>query len=341
MSKLKKMMAFAVVTTITLVTAGCGGAQSAGSVAGSSNGKTTILKVAFNQSETHPEYKAIVEFGEKFKDATNGAYEVKVYPNALLGDQGAVTELVRSGSLQMAIVPSSIAEGYNKDFALIGAPYMYDDLDHLKEVLLTGTYDDLFKSTREHGFEVVSAYTCGVRNVYADKPINTPQDLAGYKIRIMESDTYTEMMKLMGGVGTPMAQGEVYTAIQQKVIEGAENNELVYADFKHYEVSPYYSYTKHLIMPDVVIANVGILDGMSEEHKQLFEKLLDESIETEFGLWDDAVAESIKTAEANGAQFIYPDVEVFRKSCQPLLEKVINQSDATKTLYEKVDALRK
>lgn len=335
MRKVKKLISLLVASAFAFAMTGCGGSQSA------KGEKTTVIRVAFNQSETHPEYKAIAEFGEKFEEATNGAYEMQIYPNALLGDQGSVTELVRTGAIQMAIVPSSIVEGYDKDFALIGAPYIYEDLDHLKNVLLTGVYDDLFKSTERFNFEVVAGYTCGVRNVYSDKPINTPEDLKGYKIRIMESDTYTEMMKLMGGVGTPMAQGEVYTAIQQKVIEGGENNELVFSDFKHYEVSPYYSYTKHLIMPDVVIANERFLEEMSEEHKVIFEKLLDESIEKEFELWDESVEVSIKNATENGATFVYPDSELFRASCEPLLEKVINQSEQTKKLYEGIEALRK
>src|SRR5690606_4976317 len=127
-----------------------------------------------------------------------------------------------------------------------------------KEVFTTDILDELFASTEENGFFVAGSFTAGSRNIYTDKPIETPEDLAGYKIRVMESDTMVKMLELMGGVGTPMGQGEVYTAVQQGVLEGGENNEVTYADLKHYEIAPYFSYTQHLMVPDLIIINDDI-----------------------------------------------------------------------------------
>lgn len=207
-----------------------------------------IIRVAFNQNEDHPQYKAMRELGDKFEEATNGRYKMVIYPNGVLGEQGSMAEFIRTGALDMAIVPCSVPEGYDSDFAIVGAPYLYDDMDHLRRTTLSGAFDELFKSTRKFNFEVLTVYTAGERNIYANKPINTPDDLKGMIVRVNDSTTYLNMVKYMGGVGTAMSQSEVYTALQQGVIDAGENSERVYTDFKHYEVAKYYSYTKLLFI---------------------------------------------------------------------------------------------
>lgn len=327
--------------SILLAAAALGACLLTGCGQNTENGtQKTIIRVAFNQSTAHPEYVAMTEFGEKFSEATGGAYEVQIYPNAILGDQGPVTELVRTGALQMAMVPVSVPEGYNEDFSIVSAPYLYDNTSQLLEAAKQGVFDELFETTKKYNFEVVSLYTSGARSIYTDKPIYTPEDLKGYKIRVQDSDTYIRMINQMGGVGIAMGQGEVYTAIQQKVIEGGENSERVYTDFKHYEVSPYFSYTNHLVMADVVIANQSFLDDMDPETRELFYQLMDESMEREFVLMDESVEQGKKEAEERGAQFIYPDVELFRERCQPLLEEVASKSEMTREIYNRVQEIK-
>lgn len=339
--KVKKYLFLLAVCCLTAALSGCSDKTSETGADAGLQKDTKIIRVAFNQSEEHPEYLAMKEFGEKFSKATDGAYEVEIYPNAVMGDQGAVTELVRTGALDMAIVPVSVPEGYNSDFAIISAPYLYDNVEQMRRAAEEGVFNQLFETTKKFHFEVVTLYTSGARHIYADKPILSPEDLKGYKIRVMDSDTYIQMMDKMGGLGTAMSQGEVYTAIQQKVIEGGENSERVYADFKHYEVAPCFSYTNHLVMADVVVANEDFLNDMSKETRELFNQYMEESMVAEFDLWNDAVEEGKKTAEENGAQFYYPDLEPFKENCKPLLEKVANQSEMTKEIYQNVEALKK
>ena len=318
------------------------------SLTGCSKGGTTadgqevkIIRVAFNQNEQHPQYLAMKELGEKFEQATNGRYQMVIYPNGVLGEQGSMAEFIRTGALDMAIVPCSVPEGYDSDFAIVGAPYLYEDMDHLRRATESGVFSDLFKSTRKYNFEVLTIYTAGERNIYADKPINTPDDLKGMIVRVNDSTTYLNMVKYMGGVGTAMSQSEVYTALQQGVIDAGENSERVYTDFKHYEVAKYYSYTKHIVHPDVVIASTNFLDEMSESDREIFNQLVLDSTNYEFDAFAKSVQEGKEEAEAHGAIFVYPDVSAFREKCMPLLENIANQSEMTKTIYDKVEALRK
>lgn len=331
MGKAASLWGAALVGAAVLALSGCSAAESR---------DTTIIRVAFNQSESHPEYIAMTEFGKKFSEATNGKYEVQIYPNAIMGDQGPVTELVRTGALQMAMVPVSVPEGYNRDFAIVSAPYLYDNTAQLLQAAKEGVFDTLFETTKKFNFEVVSLYTSGARAIYTDKPILTPADLAGYKIRVQDSDTYIRMINLMGGVGIAMAQSEVYTATQQKVIEGGENSERVYMDFKHYEVAPYFSYINHLVMADTVIANRKFVEDMDEETREIFYRLMDESMEREFQLMDESVKQGRQDAEEKGAQFVYPDVEEFEKRCQPLLEEIADQSQVTRDIYDRVQKIK-
>ncbi|MFR4441173.1 MAG: TRAP transporter substrate-binding protein [Hungatella sp.] len=300
----------------------------------------TEIRVAFNQNENHPQYLAMKHLGEKFEEATNGRYHMTIYPNGVLGEQGAMAEFIRSGALQMAIVPCSVPEGYDEDFAIVGAPYLYDDIDHLERAVTGGVFDQLFASTEKYKFRVMTVYTAGERNVYAKKPINSAGDLKGMIIRVNDSPTYVEMAKLMGGNGSVMAQSEVYTALQQGVIDAAENSELVYRDFKNYEVAPYYVYTRHIVHPDVVLASTSFLNAMSEEDRAIFEQLMKESAQEEFAVFKEAIEQAKKDTEAAGTQFCYPDTGELRERCMPLLQRVANQSDVTKKIYADVTALR-
>lgn len=302
--------------------------------------KATEIRVAFNQNENHPQYLAMKHLGEKFEEATDGRYHMTIYPNGVLGEQGAMAEFIRTGALQMAIVPCSVPEGYDEDFAIVGAPYLYDNIDHLGNTVTSGVFDELFASTEKYKFRVMTVYTAGERNVYAKKPIESAEDLKGMIIRVNDSPTYVEMAKLMGGNGSVMAQSEVYTALQQGVIDAAENSELVYRDFKNYEVAPYYAYTRHIVHPDVVLASTAFLNSMSQEDRAIFEQLILESSKEEFAVFKESIEQAKKDTEAAGAQFCYPDTEELRERCLPLLERIANQSEMTKKIYADVTALR-
>lgn len=318
--------------------AGCGkekGGETEGTV------KTQILKVAFNQSEKHPQYKALENFSKNLEEQTKGAYKLEISPNELLGDQRATAELVQNGVIQMSVVGNPVVESFNKDFAVIGLPYLYDSLEHQKKVFTSDVLNPLFKSVSANGFEVIGAFTAGARCLYTDKPMTKPEDLKGYKFRVMQSDTMKKMVDSMGGIGTPMGQGEVYTAVQQGVIEGGENNEVTYVDLKHYEIAPYFSYTNHLMVPDLIIINEKLYNGMTPENRKIFDDLMKQTIAEEFTVWGENVEQAKKIATENGAKFIEVDIKPFQERVKPLQEEVANRSDMTKKIYKDVRDLAK
>jgi len=296
----------------------------------------TEIKVAFNQSDKHPQYIALEDLGKKLSAETDGRYEVKVYPNALLGDQRAALELLQNGAIQMAMVANPLAENYDKSFRVIGLPYVYNGSSHQETVFTSGVLDELFSSTEKFGFEVLTAYTAGARSMYTKNgPVKNIADMKGQKIRVMQSDTMIKILDCMGGTGVPMSQGEVYSAVQQGVLDGAENNEITYVDLKQYEVAPYFSATRHLMMPDLLAVSSDFISSMSDEDQATLRRLAKESTPNQFKLWSDRIETAKKTAQDKGATFNEVDIKPFQQSCQKLQAELL-ETPEQKALFKKI-----
>jgi tripartite ATP-independent transporter DctP family solute receptor len=332
----KRILGIAAATALAALTlTGC--TTSSG---GGAEGESRVFRVAFNQNSEHPQAKAILELSDKLEEATDGRYSLELFADGTLGAQEATIEQVQSGTIDFALVAGSLLEGFNPDFSVVNLPYLYESPEHQMSVLndpeITG---GLYETLREDNIQVLTAYHGGVRNVYTSKAVETPDDLAGLKIRVIGSDTNVRMMELMGGVGTPMAQDEVFTAIQSGVLDGAENNELIYSSLSHDEIAPFYSYTQHLMMPDYLIASPTVWDGLDEETRGIFEELLAESVDTELAAFGEATEAAKADAEEAGATFVESDVEAFREAVLPLHEELVT-TPATQEIYDAIDAAR-
>ncbi|MDQ0614898.1 tripartite ATP-independent transporter DctP family solute receptor [Microbacterium sp. W4I4] len=331
----KKMLALASVALLAAGLAGC----SSGGADDKAGGSQHVLRVAFNQNAQHPQAQAILEMSDALEEATDGAYKLELYPDATLGAQEATIEQVQSGTIDLAVVAGSLLENFNPDFAVVNLPYMYSSPEHQMSVLNDDdVVGDLYGTLDAQNIHVLAAYHGGVRNVYTKEPVKTPADLKGKKIRVIGSDTNVKMMELMGGVGTPMAQDEVYTAIQSGVLDGAENNELIYSSLSHAEIAPYYSRTAHLMMPDYLIASPTFWNGLDDDTKEIFQDLVTKSIDTQLAAFDAATQEAITAAKDAGATFIDVDTDAFREAVLPLHDEII--TDSNRAVYDAINAAR-
>ena len=297
----------------------------------------TVWKMAFNQTEGHPEMVAVQNFSEKLKAATNGEYSIEVFPNELLGSQKETIEMVQNGSL----VAGSLLENWSPDFAVFNLPYVFKDYKHLQRVVKDkAIVGDLFKSIENQGITVLCAQYSGTRNVYTSKKeVRTPADLKGLKIRVMQSDTMVKMLNYMGGTGTPMGQGEVYTAIQTGVLDGAENNEVTYYALKQHEVGPIYNLTGHLMMPDYIITNTEFYNNLPAEVKKFFDENINSLVDDEFERFHTEVSNSLEKAKAEGTRVVEADKEAFKKAVEPLIAEKVSTPSA-KALYDAVQKTR-
>lgn len=322
-----------------LVLAGCG-ASSGSNAAESGSGTSQTLRLAINQTEDYPSTVALNGFAERLAAATDGRWSIDVFANEQLGAQAEALQLVADGAVDLAIVAGPQLENLNKDFVVFNLPGVFESDEH--EMAVVNDPDittDLYSSLESQHITVVGGFTAGMRGVYTKEgPIMTPADLAGMKIRVQETDTMVRMIELMGATATPMAFGEVYTALQSGVIDGAENAEPSYTTQKHNEVAKYYSYTNHLINTDYLIINTDLLTSMSAADREIFRAEWETTLVEYMAIWGQSIDDAIAAAEAAGVTFTIPDNAAFTKALAPLAEETIS-NDVQQELYDAVKAL--
>lgn len=316
-------------TALTLAACGGGSGQPAGDAGtgGGGGGEKTVFRLAFNQTEQHPQYIAAENLGKKLSEATDGRYSIEVYANETLGTQADVVNNVSDGSVDMMYIGGPVMESFNQDFIVFNLPYMFDSLEAQDAVFSDDeVMGELKKSIEgDKQITVLAALHAGVRNVYGAKAVRTPADMEGMKVRVQQSDSQVKMLELMGGIASPMGQGEVYTALQSGVLDGAENNETVFNALKHDEVAKYYSYTKHLLIPDYLLMSTQSLNKMSEEDRQILLDLIPETAKEANEGFTTFVEESKANSEATGAEFVTDvDTAAFKANVEPLIKESIN-----------------
>ncbi len=300
-----------------------------------------VFKLSFNQTMENPEAMTMVDFSKQLEEATGGRYAIEVYPSEQLGAQQQSLELVQSGAIEMAIVANPLVEAINPDFSIIGTPYVYDSIEHQEKLFASGKLDTLFATTEDAGFKVLAAYSLGARNLYGTEGLVNPQELSGKKIRVMQSDTMIQMINTMGGVGTPMGQGDVYSAIQSGTLDGAENNIITYVDLLQYEVAPHYTESGHLMVPDLLIINTKVFEAMSAEDQAAMMEIAQASVEIMFDYAEDLRETYYKKAQDELGVTIHTiDITPFQNNMKPFIEEVANKSEMSKEVYEAILATR-
>ena len=300
-----------------------------------------IIRISHAQSETHPEHLGLLAFKEYVEERLGDKYEVQIFPNEILGSAQKAIELTQTGAIDFVVAGTANLETFADVYEIFSMPYLFDSEDVYKTVMEDSDYmEQVYESTDEAGFRVMTWYNAGTRNFYAKTPIRTPEDLKGKKIRVQQSPASVSMVNSFGAAAAPMGFGEVYTAIQQGVIDGAENNELALTNNKHGEVAKYYSYNKHQMVPDMLVANLKFLEGLSPEEYQVFKDAAALSTEVEMKEWDKSIEEAKKIAsEDMGVEFIDVDVDAFKEKVLPLHEKMLNDNPKIRSFYEYIQTV--
>lgn len=283
-------------------------------------------------------------FGRLLEEKTNGSIVVEYYPDGQIGGERESIELTQTGAVDFTKVSGSALESFSPLYSVFGVPYIFDDLDHFYRVMEDKEIvSDVFNATRDLGFVAIDYYDSGQRSFYTkDKPILKPDDLKGLKIRVMESATAIRMVELLGGSPTPMSSSEVYTSLQQGILDGAENNEFALTDARHGEVVTYYSYDSHTRVPDIIIMNADTLDSLTEEEKTAVYEAMAESREYEKVGFQGAVADARKKCIDEFGMTFYDDIDKapFIEKVQPIHQDVLNNPELA-PFYNKIRAVSK
>lgn len=320
MVKRKKVIYTLLLLGIVSCISGCGGSQSTGN-------KRRLL-VAHTHNENHPVNKGLEAFCNEMESETD--YTFSVYPNGQLGGNSEMIQMVRAGVLDIAKVSASSLEQFNSAYAIFSLPYVFKSQEHYFKVMRESpSVQEIFRSTYDQGFVAIGWYDSGQRSIYTTKegPVQSPSDLKGLKIRTQDSPTSIEMIRNMGGSATPMSSGEVYSALQQGIIDGAENNETVLSDDGHGEVAKSYTYTEHQYTPDIVIMSTKTLESMSEEDQEKVYQAMADSWKVHEDAWKEIVDRNKEEALKMGVQFYTIDKTPFINACKPQQEEFRRKSE--------------
>lgn len=302
-----------------------------------------IVRISLGQSESHPQYIGLVAFKEYVEERLGDRFEVQIFPNEILGSAQKAIELTQTGAIDFVVAGTANLETFADVYEVFSMPYLFDSRESYLEVMQDEDYmEKIYESTDEAGFKVLTWYNAGTRNFYAKKPIRTPDDLKGMKIRVQQSPASVKMMQAFGAAASPMSFGEVYTAVQQGVIDGAENNELALTNNKHGEVAKYYTYNMHQMVPDMLVGNLKFLNSLSPQEYQVFKEAAALSTEVELSEWDKQVDEAIAMARDDmGVEFIEVDAASFQERVLSLHAEMLQDNPAIVDVYDYIQTINR
>ncbi|MEN8122194.1 MAG: TRAP transporter substrate-binding protein [Bacteroidota bacterium] len=305
-----------------------------------SDKKKKVIKLAHSLDQTHSVHRAMVYMAERLAEKSNGKLTIQIYPGGQLGSERGALELLQIGSIGITKVSAAVMEGFVDEFKVLGLPYLFENKEHLFAVLDGQVGEKLLKTGEDIWLRGLCFYDAGSRSFYTkDKPIRKPADLNGLKIRVMKSISAMNMVEALGGSPTPISWGELYTALQSGVVEGAENNPPSFYLSHHYEVCKYYSLDEHTTVPDIVLISKIVWDKLSEQEQKWLQEAADESAVYQRKLWAESEKESLKAVKDAGIEIIYPDKSKFSDMVQPLYDDLLTDpkmSELVKTIKSQV-----
>ncbi|MFR9603080.1 MAG: TRAP transporter substrate-binding protein [Rikenellaceae bacterium] len=296
-----------------------------------------VLKMSHNLNQQHPVHVGLLHLNEKLQEVSGGKMEVEIYSGAQLGSENQCIEMLQIGSLALTKVSAASLSNFVDEFKLFGLPYIFESKEQFYDIIDGPIGDEMLLSTEKCLFRGLGYFDAGARSFYTtDKPILKPEDLKGLRIRVMPNAMAIDMMSAFGGSATPISLGELYTALQSGVVDGAENNSPTYHTSNDFEVAKHYSINEHAIIPDVlIISNVIWADLSTQEREWLMEAI--ESAEMyQREVWARQEKESMAEVEKRGCTIYYPDKQPFIDMVRDLPEKY----KETKDLYRMVEKVQ-
>jgi len=279
----------------------------------------------------------MVFMAKRVSEISEGKMEIKIYPGGQLGPERTCVELLQIGSLDMTKVSTAVMEGFVPTYRVLGLPYMFRDKEHAYKVLDGEIGKDLLLEGTDYWLRGLCFYDAGSRSFYTkEQPVNSPDDLKGLKIRVMKSNTAVQMVRALGGSPTPISWGELYTALQGGVVDGAENNPPSFYLSHHYEVCKYYSLNEHTTVPDILLISTHTWNKLTSKEKEWIDQAVKESVVLQRELWEESEKEALKAVSEAGVKIIYPDKKLFAEK----VEKLTDNYKSNKKLYSYIQRIR-
>ena len=289
--------------------------------AGNASGRV-VLKLGHVLPPSHAVHIAMEFMATRLDELSGGTVELQVFGGGQLGSEPENIEQAQRGALAMVKTSAAALEGFVPEMAVYGLPYLFRDDEHYWNVLLGETGREILRAGDAQGVHGLCYYDSGSRSFYTrTRPILRPEDVREMKLRVLPSKTARDMITLLGGGPTPIPYGELYTALQQGMIDGAENNPPSFFTSRHYEVAKHYSLDEHTRVPDVVIVSAGIWEGLTPQVRAWVQQAADESVDFQRRLWREQTIEALREVEKAGVTIYHPDQAAFAAAMAPMYER--------------------
>ena len=300
--------------------------------------KIIVLKLGHGLDVTHPVHKAMVHMADLVAVNSKGRARIDIYPSEQLGSEREMIEQLQLGSVAMTKTSSSPLESFIPAMSVFSIPYVFRDEEHAWKVFLGDIGKRILREGEQKGLKGLCYYDAGFRSFYMrDKPINSPEDLKGKKIRVQKSKTSMSTIEALGASPTPIDWGELYTSLAQGVVDGAENNPPSFETSKHYETCKFYSLDEHAGPPDVLLISMQWWNRLPDDIKKIVRDAADSSSIYQRKLWKEWTKSSLATVEAAGVKINRPDKKPFREKVKPMYEQY--RGTEIGTLIEQIQAV--
>ncbi len=298
----------------------------------------TVLRLAHNQSDSHPVGVSLNDFADKVSSADNGL-SVKVYPNGQFGSEENSIEQVQMGAIDMAKVSAAALESFDSDYKVFSLPYVFTTQEQYIDAMNNSEkVQEIYQNSEDLGFIALTWFDAGQRSVYCKEPVpvDSPEKLKGKKVRTQSSQTSIDAINAMGGSATPMSFGEVYTALQQGTVDCAENNETALINNSHGEVAKGYTYTQHQRTPDILIISTKTIAKLSEEQFDSIKEIAAEESVVHEQRWSDSIEASKQESSSMDVpvEFFEIDTEAFVTATEDMRDEYASESTFNQELLD-------
>lgn len=306
----------------------------------SAHAQNMVLKAHDTHPAGYPTVAAMESLGKKLETATSGRIKMQMFPGAVLGQEKEAVEQTQLGAIQIARISLGVIGPIVPEVNVFNMPFVFRDVGHMRKVIDGEVGADLLNKVTNSSARLVALgwMDGGSRSLYTKKPVRSPADLKGQKIRMMGNPLFVDTMNAMGGNGISMAYGEVFTSLQTGVIDGAENNPPSYFTANHYTTpAKYYAQTNHLIIPEIFVMSKVTWDKLTPADQALVKKLSREAQMEQRVLWDKSVEDYSAKLKAAGVEFINVDQKPFYDATAPVRAKYGAQ---LADLMKRIDAVK-
>ena len=303
--------------------------------------ETIHLRAADIHDAGYPTVRGMQALADRLDEATGGRIRLQIYPGAQLGDERDMLEITIFGGIDVSRTSMAPLNSIVPETGVFSLPFLFRSTEHMRHVLDGLIGEEILASLAPHGLVGLAYYDAGARSMYnTSHPIHSPADMAGMKVRVMNSEIFVDMIAALGGNATPMGFGQVYESLALGTIDGAENNWPSFESSRHYEVAHHYSITQHVMVPEVVVMSRYRWEQLTPADRALLREAAKGSVTVMRRLWDERVASSRDAIVAAGVNIVEDiDKQPFIDAMQPLYDEYL-QDPALRSLVERIRAVR-